>query len=555
MIDEIIGNVKSQLPKFNNDIIINLRKKEVNELVDFVAEMYRECAIVADENLEYIGVSILSPQERLLYELSGNSQKKKNNINIKDDEAVLAVYSFKYYDQIFKVPLYIPYIYEDGCFVVKNVRHEPLLNMTEKLFSVRSGQKGVTIKVIRSPISFYKNSLHPFIDEVTGEQFVGSIVSCKIHYKKMSKTKKIRPTVINYLLCKFTLQEMLAKFSIDPEAMKFVDKEPFEEGWCYIKIKNTASDQIYIKANRNLLLTNHNFYDIVGTVAYILHSFRFITLQELISDSRTIFMVILGKLIHNINTNRVHALSHMVRHIESVDTYLDSYTRKIFQAEGITVNNIYDLFCFLQVNISKIVIDYPNNNMYNKRIEAVRNVIVDGLVKTINLNIYGFERKNDFGHMFKSISRAFSVHPKLILRHLGRSESVRFSSSGVYGDNWLLALGNKIIKRLSAATKSTINNGASKDKKNHSSGINAYVNKFHPSMLVVESAIGFSSKPGSNCLVNPYTQIDLETGGFIRLGASEEIALIQSYLTNDQKGIIEDLIDDDVDGDYDDDEL
>ncbi len=533
MIGEILSEIKHQLPKFNDDVIIGLRKREVEGLLDFIAERYKECCIVADENLEFIGYSILSPNERLIYELT-DSKRKKNNISIKSDEAILAVYNFKYYDQTFKVPIYVPYIYENSSIIVNNTQHECLLNMTEKLFSVRSRSKGITIKVIRSPISCHKNILHTFNDEVTNEQFVGSIVSCKIYYKKLPKSKKTKPTIIHYLLCKFSLEETLSKFGINPDHIKFIESEDFSPDHYYFKIKNTSTDQIYLKVNKDAMNENRVLYDIVATIIYILSSFRFITYNELISDSKTIFRIILGKLIHSNNTNRIQALSHMTRHIESVDTYLDNYNKGIFKAGGIIVNDIYDLFVFIQTKIGAIIIDYPSNNMYNKRIEAINNVIVDGLVKTLNLNIYGFERKADFGHMFKSISRAFSVHPKIILKNLSNNESVRFSSSGIYGDNWLLSIGDKVIKRLSASIK------PSKQKdgtKTYTSGINSYANKFHPSMISIESAIGFSSKPGSNCLINPYVRID-ETGGFLKPESIEEIDKIKEYLENTQKGLI-----------------
>lgn len=541
MINEVISAVKKQIPKFNDDLIVDLRKREIANLTEFIAERYRECCIVADANLELIGYHVLPPGERLIYELTENSKKKKNNISIRSDEAVLTIYTFRYCDQTFTVPLYIPYIYEDSCLIVGNTHYECMLNVTEKLFSIRTGSNGVTIKVIRSPISFYKNYLHTFADEVTNEQFVGSIVACKIHSKKTPKTKKTKPTVIHYLLCKFSLQEVMLRFNLDPNAVIFVEKEPFEEGYHYFKIKNTVTDQIFLKVRKDAMLESKLFYDIVSTIVYILSSFRFITYKELINNSQTVFRIILGKLIHSVNTNSIHALSYMARHIESVDTYLDNYTKDLFKAEGITITDIYDLLCFIQINISKIIIDYPNNNMYNKRVEAINNVIIDGLVRNLNLNIYKFERKDDFSYMLKSLTRAFSIHPRSVLKNLGSSESVRFSSSGIYGDNWLLNIGDKVLKRLSATTKPP--SAGKEGSKVHSSGINAHVNKFHPSMLVVESAIGFSSKPGSNCLVNPYVMID-NTGGFIRPSSATEIDDIYKYLTNDQKGIVDDIEDD-----------
>lgn len=532
VLSRIVGKIKEELPKFNDSLIVDLRRNEVNNLVHFVGERYRECSTVADENLKYLGYQILSPIERVNYELT--SGMKKNIVNINEDEAVLVNYLFSYHDREFIVSLYVPYLYEDSKLVVSGTHYECLLSMTEKLFSVRA-DNGITIKLIRSPISCYRNTLHAYVDEVTKLQFVGNIVSCKLYYKKSPKTKKSKPTVIHYLLCKFTLPEVLVKFGLESDATIFTEHEEFDEEFYYFRTKNSASakEQIYLKVRKDLMDNNRLLADIVSAIIYAMCGFRFINYQELIKDSRTIFMIILGKLIYSNSISHIQALSYMVKHIESVDSYLDNYTREIFKSNGIIVNDIYELLTFVAINISQIIISCPNNNMYNKRLEAINNVIIDNLVRSVNSRIYQYERKPDIDHMFKSIVKSLKVSPRFILKTLGSSDSVRFSP-GIYSDNWLLSVGDKIVKRLSASVKPAY--GKRGDSKAHGSGINASVNKFHPSMLVVESAIGFSSKPGANCLINPYAKID-EGGGFIRDEFAEETAIIQKYLANEQTAI------------------
>jgi hypothetical protein len=508
----------------------------MNNLIKFIGQRYDECASVADPNLRYVDYQILSPVERLNHELA--SGMRKNIININADEAVLVNYNFSYFDRMFSIPLYIPYIYEDSQLIIGGIHYECLLSMIEKLFSVRTDVNGLTIKVIRSPFSCYHNTLHPFTDEISGEQFVGSIVSCKIYLKKISKTKKTKATVIHYLLCRYSLQEMLMMFDLDPDSIHFVEweKEP-DLDYYYFKMKKSSNkhEQIYLKVKKTDMLANRLLYDIVTTIVYITSGFRNINYDELINDSKTIFMILLGKIIYNNSLDRIHALSYMHKHLESVDTYLDNYTRDIYHLNDIKVNNIYELLVFVVKNISKIILGYPNNNMYKKRLEAINNIIIDNLIRSVNYKIYKYDRKPDFDHMFKMINKSLKVTPRFILKHLGKSDSVRFSPS-IYGDNWLLSVGDKIVKRLSASIKGNV--GSKGGGKSHGSGINAHVNRFHPSMLVVESAIGFSSKPGSNCLLNPYAIID-SSGGFVRDEFAEQTDIIQNYLSNEQRGLLD----------------
>lgn len=527
MLNRIIKAVKMDLPKFNNDVIIDLRKREFDNLIAFIAERFSECAFFTDPNLILEDYQVLSPHERLIEELT--SGIKKNIVNIRDNEAVFVKYNFRFYDRTFSVFLYVPYIFENSTVVVNGTNYECLLSMTEKLFSVRALSNGVTIKVIRSPISCQQNTLFPFTDAVSGEQFIGRIVSCKIHYKKTPKSKKIKPTIIHYLLCKFTIPEVLEKFEATPDAARFVELEPYEDGYYYFKIKGgtTNKEQIFLKVDKTQMQANRMLHDVVSAILYLMSGPRLSSYQELINDSKTIFKILLGKLIFSSSTDRIRALSYMIKHIESTDTYLDNYTRSIFIANGIVVNDIYDLLCFVAKNIAQIVASFPNNNMFNKRLETINHIITDNLVRFLYNRIYNIEKKPDHEHLIKSAIRTFKVPPHFVLKNLGSSDSVRFKPS-INGDNWLLVIGNKVVKRLSASVR------AKRDQKSShgGSGINAPVNRFHPSMMVVESPIGFSSKPGTNCLINPYANVDA-TGGFIRDEFAEYTTRMVRDMAND----------------------
>ena len=127
--------------------------------------------------------------------------------------------------------------------------------------------------------------------------------------------------------------------------------------------------------------------------------------------------------------------------------------------------------------------------------------------------------------MEEIVSRSLDVIPRFILKRMHASDNVRFNAN-VYNDNWLVAIGAKMVKRLSATTKST---KGSSQKRSHGNGINAPVNKFHPSMIVVESAVGFSSRPGMNALINPFSEVD-EYGGFKLNAATEKANDILEFL-------------------------
>ena len=48
MLHRIVAAVRRELPQFNHELLVDLREREVANLIEFVAERYRELALVAD---------------------------------------------------------------------------------------------------------------------------------------------------------------------------------------------------------------------------------------------------------------------------------------------------------------------------------------------------------------------------------------------------------------------------------------------------------------------------------------------------------------------------
>ena len=516
-LQDIVKEIKRELPPFNNALIRDLREQEIEGLTDFIAERLYECCEVIDPLLKLTDFQVLSPSERLLFELRAPHQT--NMVNIRDDEAVLVAYNFQYCDIKFTKHLYVPsYCYEDSSIIVGGTRYECQLTMVEKLFSTNARHNGVTIKVIRSPISFWKNTLHKYQDVVGGKQFIGSIVSCQIHWKQPPKTtRKIKPSIIHYLLCKFELIEVLAMFGIPIDAATFVVTDQYEDEFYYFKAQDRAiqKNPVLLKVKKELMEADRNLQDIVTSIVYLMSPTRSpISMNYLQNASTDLFKILLGKIIHGPNTDIHQSLNYMQRHIQSVDTYLDNYTRNIFAASGIQIASIYDLLVFVSMNINKIVVNNPNNNMFNKRLETIRSVVIEGMFKYLYKQIYKYERKRDKKYMEEVVANILRISPTFIISSLSKSESTRFNPS-IQTDNWLLTIASKAVKKLSAIKSSGT-------KKTSGGLIDSPVNRFHPSMMICESAIGFShTNPGSSFIINPYAEID-ETGGFIKTEKHQE---------------------------------
>ncbi len=494
-----VNAIANTLPGFNNDLLIDLRKREIEGLSYFIYQCYQDYLKVVGLDISMDEPYVASPTERLQYELQHTGYGgSKTQIKIKLDECSLMVYTFYYDDKIFKKYLYLPYLYEDNFAMIGGMRTDYMLNMSEKLFSIRKGN-GLTQKVIRIPLRFNSDEVILFKSAVSDREYVSTMVQALIHNKSAKKGKKaLKPTIILYLLAKFGLPGLLAKLGYAPDTITYENKVSDTEVYEYVKIQNTS-----MKHNPALVripldqTKDSSLMDIVAVIQYSLGSFRNIKYENLMMDDITEYMIYLGKVIRGRDTPKDIAHRDMVLHLRSTDNYLDNYYKNILADSGIMLDDIYDLLIYMWVNIGRILIKYKNNNMFNKKFDIIHSVIIDGYIKRLYGILYDKDVRDNRNYMHKYVADVLGVNTSAnIIIKKGRSAQNVRENPSIYGDNWLLSIGCKAIKRLGSTNK-------------YNNAMSAAVNQYHPSMLIVESAVGFSnSNPSLNFNVNCFAEIN-----------------------------------------------
>lgn len=506
MMKDVVTAIKHQLPKFNDHLIRGLREREFDNLIEFIADGYRGCAKVISPDLVLLDYRVVSPVERLQSEL--RIPKALNTVNISVDEAALVAYRFQYHDVVFENMVYVPYLLEDGSVSIGGTRYECLLGMTEKSFSVEPDNTGFTIKLIRFPASFWRTALHGFKDMATDKSFIGNVVYTRLHQKFPPKAARRRPTALLYLMCRHSIEQVLGMFGFPSDSVVYDNPSQYDPNYYYFRAQKLTKSPTLLRVNKELMDDNHMFRSVVATLVYILDSSQLSSFENMIADSQMVYKIILGKLIYSNNLKREQALNNMEKHLESVDDFMDSYTRSILATGGIVVKDIYELLVYVICNIDRIIMSNAPNNLFNKKLEVVNGAVIGGMFEYLYRQAYSYEIKDDHNYMVNEVvTKALRTKPRQILKTLNMADNVRFNPS-VQSDNWLITIGAKIVKRLSV-----MNMGSG--KKASSGGIKSPVNRFHPSMAIVESMYGLGSSPGVNSLLNPYCQVN-EVGVFVK---------------------------------------
>lgn len=522
MSSKILSAVKERLPKFNDFLLKTYREKQVGDSLEFISIMCNEVVkLLQNTPIKYIGHRVFTPEERATFEIEEGLLK--NSINIRSNEVMLVGFDFAYKDEIFTIRLYIPYLY-DGFVVLNNTKYSISFSFTEKLFS--RIKKGISIKVIRSPIQFKNDVLYQFIS-TEGTNYVESILTTDIHHKnKGNKKSDLQQTIIHYLLCQFGFEGTLNIFGLTKKDIDFAetvgtDTDVYE----YFSLKK-SKNTFYIKATKEIMkeiLPRR----IVSTIIYILSAFRKHQYSDFaVDNNHLIFRLLLGKIIHGRTIHQTMIYAYMQNHFNSLNSYFDPIIKMRFHLSGIHLNDIYDLLIFVCKNIDKILVEQMNNNLYDRRVDIFQAILVKTVIGIIYNNFYTFSNRTNTNKE-KYIKNLFNISPKAMYK-LYEMSNVRHCS-GVYHDNQLISAGGKVTKMFN--NSSSKKGGKSKNANSGSGELSMSYSKFHPSFAVIESLIDFSSNPTATAVINPFAQID-EDGGFIKPKFANKLDDIKKYLSN-----------------------
>ena len=511
----IVNSIVDELPKFNDDLILKKREYELDGLKDFITQCYVEFLEAVGLDIEMREPYVVSPTERLQYELEHTGYgSKKTKLKVHMHEAELMCFEFVWDGQILKKYLYLPYIYEDNYLKIGGVRYDLMANLTEKVFTVK--YNSITMKVMRIILWFKRDFIHQFVSESSGKEFSATMIISKIFNKKVSKTKKaLKPTIVLYMLTRFGLVGLLNMLGYKGDEVQYVGDIDDPDNYEYVKIQNISMkhNPAMVKFKKSHAKDKH-IIDIVAALSYTLGSFRNINLDHFLQDDRSELLIYLGKCILGRDSPKEKAHSTMQLHIASTENYLDSYYRRRLQMSGIVVENFYELLMYIWFNFHEMLGSHKPNDMFGKSIDFINTMVIDTYVRKLYRLFYEKKMKNNQRMMMKYVRDILGItmSAEFILKTLrGSAYSGNVKANpAIYSDNWLTTIGCKGIKSLGGNSKQT-------------NPMSLPSNRYHPSMLMVESAVGFSSSnPSKNFVINPHAVIDSE-GGFIKTKLAKKV--------------------------------
>ena len=512
---EVLRGVTDELPKFNRYMLEKHHKKAVDAIPDFIQQVYQEAvSILMPGQIRVRGYRPLLPQERVEKEIN---LRRDYNVNIHASE--LDMYEFQFEDTetgaLHHTYIYIPYMV--NCFLkINGKRYSIPHTITEKVFG-RTPNDEITLRVIRAPLKFSRPTRFSLVSAVDPTRVTSEWVHAAHIHMGRTKHVKAHMTILNYICSKFGFVEALKRFGLEEDDMVFTDTIADDtDAYEYYVAKSQKGHEkspLYLKV-RHELLDQTQYKKIVANMLYTTTLFHYHTVGNMYDPSAFIYRIMMGKIISGFDAKDASALNDANSHITSLDTYLDGITKQRLWRFNIKVNDIYEFLQYIFTELDYIIVNSVPQDLYDKRIETMENVLIDIFFTDVFNSVYRLEKNNKppvVEDVIKAISGKIHRFEKLD-GHLPTQPSH-------YNDCRLAACGLTKIRQSGTNRKSTAKPGP-----------DSPYSRFHPSIPVVETMAAFSGdNPTTDGLINPFCPIT-EDGAIVRPHYADEIDTLMDYL-------------------------
>jgi hypothetical protein len=499
---ELANAVSVRSPRYNEYLLRNFLAEQISGAAQFIEIVFKEAVKLFSGVIEYIDMRVLLPEERAEKEL-----EYKKGCPITTSELQLIEYRFAYQGQMFPVLLYIPYL-KDDVIKIEDTTYVLQRSIKEKVFS--KTMSGITMKVIRQPIPFYRTNTYR-LESVSDSWYKPVSVPTTAIYNqaRSNRRRMIDVTIIHYLLCKFGFVGLLEKFNLTKEDVEFVtivggDVDEYRY-FAAKKAKSLKQVDLFLKVRKSKL-EDPIVTKLVANILYTVTAFHKHQVEHLYEATGSVFRIMLGKIIYGVALPEIQCKSKIDTHIASLDTYLDPITRARLLSYDIQVTDIYDTLRYVFCEIDNIFLRTSHTDLYNSRIDVMEELLVETIVKSIYARWYRAE--TDPKKLSAQEIRSILNFPRDLINGLHKSRIVQ-KNPPAYGDNGLVGWQIQKIRQSGLSTSGRI--------------IKSPDHRFHTSMAAVETLVSFSkSNPGAGGAINPFLIIS-ENGSVIRQSYSDEI--------------------------------
>lgn len=411
---KLVSFISSNSPKIDTRIGEGIAYTESKKVLGFLDKLINMHTRVFPKGLVYHGIRLATPREEFLFRINGKNYQREpgtgtSKFKLIKEDVRLAIIHFEYKGESIEKPLYIPFVRRHGIMYINGSKYVFTPVLADGTITAK--HDCVFTKFLKIKLFFKRREFSFFEDGVL--KHVGVVYS-NVHNKRNEEAKTqpilFMSTLANYLMAKYGMSGMLAKFGIHKykmlevaEYQEYVDQYP-ESEWVTItstnKKPNGSYKYNYYHPTQFMLLVNREEYtncpigpEIMGSILFTMDHY---TLKsrinpDNINDVNT-WQDIIGESIHSSNESYTVIRDGMVKHMASLDGYVDTLVREDLAKIGVhNIENIFDFFEYILLNFKPLTENAYNRDLsgssYGKQIQVLPFLLYN-IIYTINSSVY-----------------------------------------------------------------------------------------------------------------------------------------------------------------------
>lgn len=385
----LFGEIDKGLPKFNERVCNGLAVEQLKRGMDYVRGVAKCASKSFPEGLKFEDIVRCTPDEE--YRELTRKRYGKHQIELSKSDVYLVKFLFSYEGkQLPPKYMFLPTAGPGGAIRIRGTYFYISPVLADRAISVEEDK--LFIPLTRAKLNFERSNASFLANDVHKS---GAIISSKIYNGGEPPTGKdavkCDTLIAHYQFCQFGFTETLRRFCnaeivVGGDEITRDNYSPDKWVICTSRCARTGtkprgvkSAALYEGTKIRLAIRREDFHgamvDYVAAFFYVTDHFPSrVQLEDL--DEPTMWRIVLGKILKSKRSEGKLA-NEMDIHMASLNEYVDALTIDMLHRENIIVNDVWDLFHFIMVNMSDIMISADVSSMYDKRLTTLRYVLFD----------------------------------------------------------------------------------------------------------------------------------------------------------------------------------
>lgn len=469
----LLAECLEDAPKFNKRVCEGIAVHDIGRAMQEIDEITRSAAENFPEQVQYLGIRRMSPEEHHRETFGQAKDRKKRTFGLWPTDIYPTEMRFAYIHSngqppaIIRRMMYLPFVGQGGTMRVNGSVRTIHPVLADKVFTATS--RDLFVILARARFTLERND---YVIVEDGRRISSYYVFGKIHQKQATSggdrtiPRKAVTTIGHYLICKEGVVGAFKRYhGLDVEVIDIADSSRYTSddyvvySSQYYGTGQRPADEAfrafgYTPSNVALVFRRDQIKDdayrvLVASVFFAIDLFpEQLNLRDI--NHPDPWRLVLALIIWRKAETEGRALSKVDKHIGSLDSYIDNVSRLALEAEGIVVDDIYELFSYLNTHISRIQAAADPGSMWGKYL-LVNRYALSGIIESIFRLTWMLNTEASKGTLsYDMTSRIISQRllSKAVTSHLG--EHGEFDSVQFPGDCYMLKHTCQAIRQTSA---------------------------------------------------------------------------------------------------------